>query len=170
MAVTKGAQKAAKKVAKTTASKRSDVGSNSRSAAARDEQVGAISDEASSVVRKAADVFQTEFSGGVDEARRLQKVFTERETLEPGDLDELAARVRSNAHLLIDAVSRRIDDLNESDVRDLTERFTKDAHSVLDAFVDLADLAPRFVNSAMETAKSMRSDRNAKPQSAASAK
>lgn len=166
MAATKGAQKAVKKVARKTASKRSGARRNSPTTAARDEQVGAISDETSSVVRKAADVFQSEFSGGVDEARRLQKVFTERETLEPGDLDELAARVRSNAHLLIDAVSRRIDDFNGGDVRDLTERFTKDAHSVLDAFVDLADLAPRFVNSAMETAKSIRPDRDAKPQPA----
>ena len=162
MAATKGAQKAVKKVAGKAPSKRSGVERNSPTVAARADEVDAISDETSSVVRKAADVFQTDFSGGVDEARRLQKVFTERETLEPGDLDELAARVRSNAHLLIDAVSRRIDDFNEGDVRDLTERFTKDAHSVLDAFVDLADLAPRFVNSAMETAKSIRTDKDAK--------
>ena len=166
MAATKGAGKATSKVTKKASSKRTGGGKNSPSAVERDDRVGVISEETSAVVRKAADVFQTEFSGGVDEARRLQKVFTERETLEPEDLKELAVRVRRNAHQLIDAVSQRINDLREDDVRDLTERFTGDAHQVLDAFVDLADLAPRFVNSAMEAVKSIRSDKEAKDQPA----
>lgn len=164
MPATKKAQKATTKVAKKAASKRSTGSKNSPTVAAKADEVNAVSKETSAVVRKAADVFQTEFSGGVAEAQRLQQVFTERETLEPGDLDELAERVRRNAHQLIDAVTQRIDDLREDDVRDLTNRFTKDAHSVLDAFVDLADLAPRFVNSAMEAVKSIRSDGQAKDQ------
>jgi hypothetical protein len=151
---------AASKRASNGASKKSGGGKDSPSTEASDDQVQAISEEASAVVRKAADVFETELSGGVAEARRLQKTFTERETLEPGDLDELAARVRRNAHQLIDAVSQRVNDLREDDVRDLTDRFTSDAHQVLDAFVDLADLAPRFVNSAMERVKSLKPEAN----------
>ncbi len=156
MPAAKKAQKSTTKVAKKAASKRSAGSRNSTPVAASADEVNDVSEQTSTVVRKAADVFQKEFSGGVAEAQRLQQVFTERETLEPGDLDELAERVRRNAHQLIDAVTQRIDDLRQDDVRDLTDRFTKDAHSVLDAFVDLADLAPRFVNSAMDAVKSIR--------------
>ncbi len=170
MAATRGTTKATRKVAKKAPSKRKSGRKNTASVAAGDDQVGAISDDTSAVVRQAADVFETEFSGGVEEARRLQKVFTERETLEPGDLDELAERVRRNAHQLLDAVSQRINDLREDDVRDLTDRFTSDAHTVLDAFVDLADLAPRFVNSAMDTVKSMGQGKDEKDQPAGKSK
>lgn len=166
-----GASNAASKAARTGSGKKATkkATKDAPSTDAREGQVAAVSEEASAVVRQAADVFETELSGGVAEARRLQQTFTEREKLEPGDLDDLALRVRRNAHELIDAVSQRINDFREDDVRDLTDRFTADAHQVLDAFVDLADIAPRFVNAAMDRVKSLKAETDGKDQRAGGA-
>jgi hypothetical protein len=110
------------------------------------ERMRSASEQASSVVRQAADILESELSGGIEEARRLQQRFTEQRRLEPGDLDELASRVRRSAHDLIDVLTDRFHDLGAQDVQDLANRFSKDAHSALDGVMDLVDAAPEVVN------------------------
>jgi hypothetical protein len=116
------------------------------------ENARSVSEQASATVRQAADVLEQELSAGLDEARRLQKKLTDQRRIEPGDLDEVAARVRGNAHLLIDMVSDRFADLGADDVQELGQRFTKDAHGVFDALLDLVEAAPDLVNKLAEKA------------------
>lgn len=116
----------------------------------RAERLRSIGEQTSAVVREAADVLEQELAGGLDEARRLQQQFTERRRVEPGDLDELAARVRRNGHDLIDVVSERLAEMEAEDVRELSDRFTKDAHEILNAVMDLVDLAPGLINKMAE--------------------
>jgi hypothetical protein len=114
------------------------------------ERLRSAGEQASAAVRQAAAILESELSGGIDEARRLQQRFTERRRLEPGDLDEVAERVRRSTHDLIDMLSERFHDLGAQDVQDLASRFGKDAHAVLDGVMDLVDAAPGVVNRLME--------------------
>lgn len=120
-----------------------------------DERARAASEQTSSAVRLAADVLQEELSAGIQEARRLQQKLTEQRRLEPGDLEEVAARVRRNAHQLIDMVAERFGDLRADDVQELGHRFAKDAHEVFDSVMDLVDSAPGVVNRLVERADTM---------------
>jgi hypothetical protein len=135
------------------------AGGVSDESAQREEEIRSLSQKASDVVVQAAGVFEEELSAGIEEARRLQRQFTSRGRLEPGDLDEVAARVRSNAHLLIDLVAQRFGDLRSDDVQNLSSRVAKDAHEVFDAIMDLVDAAPAVVNKVMELAETQRATR-----------
>ena len=125
----------------TPSSNRSDGADASTTERAR-----SLSEQASATVRQAADVLEQELSAGLDEARRLQRKLTDQRRIEPGDLDEVSARVRGNAHLLIDMVSERFGDLGGDDVQELGQRFAKDAHGAFDALLDLVQAAPELVN------------------------
>ena len=116
------------------------------SANAPQERARSLSEQTSATVRQAADVLEQELSAGLEEARRLQKKLTDQRRIEPGDLDEVSARLRGNAHLLIDMVSERFTDLGADDVQDIAQRFAKDAHGAFDALVDLVSAAPDLVN------------------------
>jgi hypothetical protein len=107
-------------------------------------------------VIQAADVLESELAGGIEETRRLQSKFAERRRLEPGDLDELATRMRRSGHDLIEVLTERVHDLGAQDVQDLAGRFSKDAHSVLDGVMDLVGAVPEVVNRLMERADAMR--------------
>ena len=115
-------------------------------------------EQASTAVIQAADVLESELAGGIEETRRLQAKFTERRRLEPGDLDEVATRLRRSGHDLIDVLTERVHDLGTQDVQDLAGRFGKDAHSVLDGVIDLVSVVPDVVNRLMERADAMRPD------------
>jgi hypothetical protein len=97
-------------------------------------------------VRQAADVLEQELSSGLEQTRRLQRRFTEQGRLEPGDLSEVVARVRSNAHGLIDTAAARLNEMAADDVQDLLGRFSQDAHDVFDALMDLVDSSPVLIN------------------------
>ena len=129
--------------------------SGEQPAADSSEQLRSAGEQASSAVLQAADVLESELSGGIEEARRLQSKFTEKRRLEPGDLDEVATRVRRSAHDLIDVLTERFHDLGAQDVQDLAGRFGKDAHSVLDGVMDLVDVVPDVVNRLVERADTM---------------
>lgn len=116
------------------------------------ERARSLSDQASATVRQAADVLEQELAAGLDEARRLQKKLTDQRRIEPGDLDEVSARVRGNAHLLIDMVSERFADLGTDEVQELGQRFAKDARGAFDALLDLVEAAPDVVNKLVEKA------------------
>lgn len=127
----------------------------SKPAREADDRFHAIGEQASATVRQAADVFEQELSSGLEEARRLQRRFTERGRLEPGDLSEVVARVRSNAHGLIDTAAARFNDMAADDVQDLVGRFTNDAHEVFDALMDLVDSSPPLINRLLDGAGSL---------------
>lgn len=120
-----------------------------------DERARAAGEQTSSAVRLAADVLEEELSAGIQEARRLQQKLTEQRRLEPGDLEEVAARVRRNAHQLIDMVAERFGDLRADDVQELGQRFARDAHEVFDSVMDLVDSTPDVVNRLVERADTM---------------
>ena len=115
-------------------------------------------DQVSSAVLQAADVLESELAGGIEETRRLQAKFTDRRRLEPGDLEEISARMRRSGHDLIDVLTERVHDLGAQDVQDLAGRFGKDAHSVLDGVIDLVSVVPDVVNRLMERVDPMRPD------------
>jgi hypothetical protein len=110
------------------------------------DRLHSIGDQASATVRQAAEVLEQELSSGLEETRRLQRRFTEHGRLEPGDLSEVVARVRSNAHGLIDTAAARFDEMAADDVQDLLGRFTKDAHEAFDSLMDLVDSSPVLIN------------------------
>ncbi len=118
------------------------------------ERARSLSEQASATVRQAADVLEQELSAGLDEARRLQRKLTDQRRIEPGDLDEVSARVRGNAHLLIDMVSDRFGDLGGQEVQELGQRFAKDAHGAFDALLDLVQATPDLVNRLVDRAGS----------------
>jgi hypothetical protein len=113
-------------------------------------QFSEVGAEASRVVRNAAEILESEMSGGIEETRRLQRRFIETRRLEDGDLDEVADRLRRTGHQMIDMLSERASEMGSGDVQDLAARFGKDAHEVLDGLIDLVGLAPRVVNTLME--------------------
>jgi hypothetical protein len=104
-------------------------------------------DEASKAVRRAADVLEREVSAGLDESRRMERVALDNRRLDPEQLRQVADRFRRNAHDLIDMVGNRVVEMTGDDTRDLSRRLSGDAHSLLDALVDLAEVAPDVVNS-----------------------
>lgn len=114
------------------------------------ERFSEVGAEASRVVRNAAEILESEMSGGIEETRRLQRRFIETRRLEDRDLDEVADRLRRTGHQMIDMLSERATEMGAADVQDLTARFGKDAHEVLDGLIDLVGLAPRVVNKLME--------------------
>jgi hypothetical protein len=143
----------------------SGAGSGGRSEDESGDRLRSAGEQASSAVIQAASVLESELAGGIEEARRLQSKFTEQRRLEPGDLDELAGRVRRSAHDLIDVLTERVHDLGAQDVQDLAGRLGKDAHSVLDGVMDLVGVVPDVVNRLMERADAMQS--TAEPTAAA---
>ena len=124
------------------------AGKRAEPAAANDrgEQFDSIGAQASATVRQAAEVLEQELSAGLEETRRLQRRFAETGRLEAGDFNEVSARVRSNAHGLIDTTGARFAEMAAGDVQDLLTRFTKDAHEVFDSFMDLVESSPPLIN------------------------
>jgi hypothetical protein len=111
------------------------------------QQLEEAGDEASKAVRRAADVLEREVSAGLDESRRMERTALERRRLDPEQLRQVSDRFRRNAHDLIDMVGNRVVEMTGDDARDLSRRLSGDAHSLLDALVDLAEVAPDVVNS-----------------------
>jgi len=127
---------------------RAGAGKRAEPAAANDRggPFDSIGAQASATVRQAAEVLEQELSSGLEETRRLQRRFAETGRLEAGDFNEVSARVRSNAHGLIDTTGARFGEMAADDVQDLLARFTKDAHEVFDSFMDLVESSPPLIN------------------------
>ncbi|GHJ09186.1 hypothetical protein TPA0907_35530 [Micromonospora humidisoli] len=110
----------------------------------RDERFDQVGDEVSAAVTRAASVLQEELSAGIDSARRLQEKLTADRRVDPAAFDEVAGRVRSDTHALIDMVVAQLP--ATGDRGELTRRYAADAHDVLDSLLDLARLAPELAN------------------------
>jgi hypothetical protein len=55
-------------------------------------------------------------------------------------------RFRDDGHNVIEVLAERLGDFQPEDMRSLAQRFTKDAHGLLDTFANLVNLAPDIVN------------------------
>jgi hypothetical protein len=101
---------------------------------------------ASTAVRQAADVLEEQLSAGLVGVRKVTAGFAENQHVDQDAFNEVIERLRSSAHEVLDAAFGRVSDLGAQDARNLTERFARDAHSVFDAVIDVATVAPSIVN------------------------
>lgn len=101
---------------------------------------------ASTVVRQAATVLESELSAGLAGARKVETRLTKERRLDQGEVDAVLRRLRDNAHEAIDAIAGRVADLRSDDVQDLSQRLTRDAHDVFDMMINLLGTAPDIFN------------------------
>jgi uncharacterized protein YidB (DUF937 family) len=108
--------------------------------------LGGAAEQASSAVRQAASVLETELAAGLAGVQKLERRFTSERRIDEDELADVLSRFRANAHELIDVGSARLEDVRSPDVRDLTQRLTLDAHNLLDTMVNLLGTAPELVD------------------------
>ena len=102
--------------------------------------------DASTAVRQAATVLESELSSGLAGVRKIQQRFTKERRVDQKEFDEVLERFRGNAHELIDVAAGRMADLRAPDVQDLSQRLTADAHDLFDTVLNLVGMAPDIVN------------------------
>jgi hypothetical protein len=117
-----------------------------RQAKRKSPRLEAAADDASTAVRQAATVLESELSSGLAGVRKIQQRFTKERRVDQKEFDEVLERFRGNAHELIDVAAGRMADLRAPDVQDLSQRLTADAHDLFDTVLNLVGMAPDIVN------------------------
>lgn len=112
----------------------------------RKQPLDAAARDASTAVRQAATVLESELSAGLAGARKVEARLTSERRLDEKEVDAVLQRLRQNAHEAIDAVAGRVKDLRSDDVQDLSLRLTRDAHDLFDMMINLLGMAPDVFN------------------------
>lgn len=109
-------------------------------------QLEGAAQAASNAVRQAAAVLEGELASGLVGIRRMQERFTGDRHVDQSEFNAVLEQLRTNAHDLIALAAGRVADLRSDDVQDLSQRFTADAHEVVDTLTGLVGLAPDIIN------------------------
>lgn len=105
----------------------------------------------SQIVLDAAALLDEEVAAGIVAARRIQDRFQKERRFEPGDLDEVLQRFRSNAHDIVNTLNDQFTSLRSSDNDELIGRFLKNTHDLLDLAFGMvttgAEIVSKFAQS-----------------------
>jgi hypothetical protein len=121
------------------------------SATAKGGRFKGLGDSASQVVQQAAAVLEEELAAGIVAGKRVEERFRKERRVDEADIADVVERFRQNAHEMVEVVGERIGELQSDATQDLAKRFLTDAHDVLDAVANLANLAPEIVNRLVKT-------------------
>jgi hypothetical protein len=80
----------------------------------------------------------------------MERRAIEQRRIDAEEFRQVTDRFRRNGHDLIEMLGGRVTEMTGDDTRDLSQRLSGDAHSVLDTIMDLVDAAPDAVNRLME--------------------
>lgn len=110
------------------------------------QQFADAASDASTAVRQAASVLESELASGLAGVRKLETRFTKERRVDQKEFDEVLHRFRANAHEFIDVAAARMADLRSPDVQDLSQRLTTDAHDLFDTMINMLGMAPDIIN------------------------
>ena len=109
-------------------------------------QLADASGSAASAVQQATAVLEEQLAAGVTGARKVVAGLAQSGQIDESAFDEVVERLRSSAHDVIGVAAGRVQDLKTDEVQDLAVRFAADAHTMLDAVIDLVAAAPVVLN------------------------
>ena len=131
--------------AKSTKAKRAQT-SPKRVSAKRAKDIKDVGAGASKVVQKAASILEEELAAGIAGADQVEQRFREERQVNQDEFEDVMKRFREDAHLVVNMVSDRLDDLRSDETQKLIRRFVNDAHDGLDVVMNLVNMAPDLIN------------------------
>ncbi len=135
-----------KKKKKKSARKKNTEGEKKRSETIKD-----IGKGTSDIIHKAVSILEEEVAAGIVTAKEVDRSIRENKNVQSDELNKLVARLRNDAHDIVNIVSEQFDELRSEESDDLSKKFQKDAHDAVDVMLNIVDVAPDIINLLIES-------------------
>jgi hypothetical protein len=106
----------------------------------KDPRFERISSSTSEIVKQAATLLDEEIAAGIVAARQMQTRFQRERRIDPEDFKDALARFRSDAHQVVTLINDQVSALRSEENGEIINRFTANAHSLLDVVVELVNM------------------------------
>lgn len=118
-----------------------------------DPRFARISNSASEIVKQAATLLDEEIASGIVAARQMQDRFQNERRIDPGDFRNALARFQNDAHQIVSLLDAQFAALRSEENAEIINRFTANAHSLLDLVVEMVNTGAQVANEVVQQSK-----------------
>jgi len=115
-----------------------------------DPRFGRISSGASEIVKQAATLLDEEMAAGIVAARQMQDRFQKDRRVDPADFRNALVRFQNDAHQIVSLLDAQFAALRSQENADVINRFTANAHSLLDLVVEMVNTGAQVANDVVQ--------------------
>ena len=113
---------------------------------ARTSRFKTISQSSSQIVQDAASLLDDEIASGIVAAKQMQQRFSKDRHIDSTDFKDALNRFQGDAHEVVNMLNDQFPQLRSDDNEQLVKRFTSNAHSLLDLFVELVNMGAEIAD------------------------
>jgi hypothetical protein len=122
-------------------------------ATGRDPRFQQIGSSTSEIVKQAAALLDEEIAAGIVAAKQIQTRFQRERRIDPGDFKDALARFQNDAHQVVSLLNDQVSALRSDENAEIVNRFTANAHSLLDVVVELVNMGAQVADELVQQSK-----------------